>query len=565
MIKRPLYIFQRCLATAKTKTVSVFQIGSSNINLISKKKQMLVIDGETSDKTSGFILSSSATTGRSKTPLKREIDELQMKNPDHILLVQVGMFYEIYGAYVDEIASILGLRIGIHKGAEGSDHRFSRFAGFPTVSLRTHLDVLLKSGKTVAICDQVKQPSSDYIYRKVTRIVTPGTMVDDSDLDVDNNFLLSVFPQRQSNKTGSSKFGLAYLDVSTGEFNISSSASIKSLANDLNRIQPKEIVIPTFAHLQRPEIAQVIKETLPSALLSVKPDSFFVSQDAIAHLSDVVVSNDPAKAIFQSDALKGFKPLQAEAAGGLLSYLSETFPSAKPSIQSPEEVQTDQVLQLDSTSLSALEITKTQREGNKRGSLLSVLDSTKTAAGHRLLHARVKAPSTNLTEINRRLDLIAIFYADSYLTAKVSSSLSDCKDIERALQRIHLGSGAPSDLANIVHTLARSMSLKQCISEKMERMSSATDTASERERRSLHGLFQGLGDFDKIVSKLQGLISEEATTQNKISALGVIQKGASSLLDTERNLYQALLRRQEERAQHLTTLFSKFMLIFVSF
>ena len=530
----------RRFATANSKLVSVFQIGQK-INLAGKS-----IGLQTKNRSPSL---NDHVNKKAPTSLKKEIDFLQQQNPDRILLVQVGMFYEIYGSYVDEIAALLGLRIGIHKSAEGSTHRYSRFAGFPTISLRNYLDVLLQNGKTVAICDQIRpNPASDYVYRKISRIVTPGTIIDDS-LDVDNHFLLSLF----SNTWGvANKIGLAYLDVSTGEFNVTSTNS-KSLINDLNRIQPKEILVPSSITLHSPSLLQLIKESFPSLLITFKPESFYTSGDSISKLSELIISNDSSKAIFNSrpeDAIKGLKNNQAEAAGGLLNYLSEVFPESKPSVRSPLEISSN-LLQLDSCSLSALEISKTQREGNKKGSLLNIVDKTKTASGHRLLSSRLKAPSTDINEINRRLDLVDIFYSDSFLTANTVDLLSACRDIERSLQRIHLRTGAPSDLTNIIHTLTSSKSIKEVLLQKLNSM----DHGSHRQ--ALLELLNQLGNFDKVIENLQGLIVDEAAVQNKINSLGIIQKGVSSDLDEERILYQELLKKHEARSEFLSGLFSR--------
>lgn len=476
------------------------------------------------------------------TSLKREIDDIQVMNPDRILLVQVGMFYEIYGNYVDEIAEILGLRIGIHKGAEGSDHRFSRFAGFPTVSLRSHLNVLLQHGKTVAIVDQTKpNPASDVIVRKVTRIITPGTLMDDSDLKNDeNNFLLSIYP-----KEGQKSFGLAWIDVSTGEFNISS-CNQKQLADELTRIQPNEVLVS-------PDLGQeplsILKEAGP--LVTTRPTHIYTSDSSQAQLANLIISNDPSKLIFASrpkDVIKGLKPLQAEAAGALLSYLEEIFPSSKPSIRSPIELATNDTMILDSRTVESLEITKTQRENNRRGSLLYTLDKTKTAVGHRLLASRLKAPSTVPDEINRRLDLIDVFHSDKYLLHTIIDLLSECKDVERSLQRIHLETGAPSDLVNIVHTLNLSDRLKKELVKKTQLLS------SESSKRALNIIISKIHDLPEIYA-LEKTIKESASSSNKQSILGIIETGVSKELDGEREVYENLLADQESRTRDLTALF----------
>jgi DNA mismatch repair protein MutS len=487
------------------------------------------------------------------TNLKREIDEIQTKNPSHILLIQVGMFYEIYdcGGYLDEIANLLGLRIGVHQKAAGSDHRYSRFAGFPTVSLRNHLDVLLRQGKTVAIVDQMKSsPISDIITRKVTRIVTPGTLLDDNDLhNTDNNFLLSIVPPTGGQ---SSKIGLAWVDVSTGEFNLSIS-SVKQIRDDLTRIAPKEILVPENLKESCPNVASILIDF--AGLVTKRSVASFHSESSMDHLSRIIIENDPSKAIFASkprDVLKGLKIFQTHAAGAILSYLTETFPCSTPSIRAPLQINYQECMVLDASTIDSLEITHTQRERSRKGSLVSVLDKTKTAAGHRLLISRLSAPSTVLSEIQRRLDLVEVFFKDQYFSRKILDHLVKCKDIERALQRIHFETGAPTDLCNIIQTLAQSNILKSLLIEKINDLPSESRICS-----TLNDLLLKMGDFGELSLLLNGLLNEESLSSNRISSIGVIRAGISDDLDREREIYNSLLEKQNDRLEELIRLFSK--------
>ena len=490
---------------------------------------------------------------RPATHLKREVDRIQEENKDHILLVQVGGFYEIYdcGSYLDEIASLLGLRVGVHKAAPGvpQDHRFQRFAGFPKIALRNHLDVLVANGKTVAIVDQLKPTAtSDVISRKVVRIVTPGTLLDEGDLKtLDNNFLLSIHP-----KPRSKILGMAWTDVSTGEFNISST-TVKQLREDLNRIQPKEILVPLELLDITPDLEMILISS--AVLITKKPLEIFTNPESLTKLSQIIISNDPSKAIFASrpaDVLKSLKPLQSEAACGLVSYLKETFPSigGDISLRGPAEVSSGQTLKIDSISLDSLEIMKTQRQKSKKGSLISILDKTKTAAGHRLLSARLKAPSTSWEEINRRLDLVNMFYKDQHACATLVGLLSKCKDLERALQRIHFGTGAPSDLFNVVSTINTCREIKSVLQDRLDGI-----FGESVHRMALNEILDKLGDFEQLCRSLGTLLSEDKMTSNSLST-GVINTGICTDLDREREIYEDLIKQQENRALELTEIFS---------
>jgi DNA mismatch repair protein MutS len=458
---------------------------------------------------------------------------------------------------LDDIASLLGLRVGVHKAPPGvpQDHRFQRFAGFPKIALRNHLDVLIANGKTVAIVDQLKPTAtSDVITRKVVRIVTPGTLLDEGDLkSSDNNFLLSIYPKLKSRS-----IGLAWTDVSTGEFNIAST-TFKQLQDELARIQPKEIIAPLELLVCNQDLESILTST--SALITRKPQLLFTNTASLEKLSKIIISNDPSKAIFASrpaDVLKSLKPLQSDAACGLIGYLKETFPDigGDLSLRTPSEVSSGGTMKIDSISLESLEIIKTQRQKTKKGSLISILDRTKTAAGHRLLSMRLRAPSTSLLEIRRRLDLVNLFYKDQHLCMTLVGLLSKCKDLERALQRIHFGTGAPSDLFNVVSTINTCTEIKLILEEKLD-----SNANTSVDLKDLQDIVRKLGEFDQLCSTLGNLLSEDRMTSNSLST-GVINTGVCNELDRERKLYQDLESQQEKRALELMELFSMIFALF---
>lgn len=384
------------------------------------------------------------------------------------------------------------------------------------------------------------------------RIVTPGTLLDEGDLkSLDNNFLLSIYPKPRSRI-----LGMAWTDVSTGEFNISSTTT-KQLQDEITRIQPKEIVIPLELYDGSQDVEKIL--TSSSALITKKPLEMFANPESLDKLSQVIISNDPSKAIFASrpvDVLKSLKPLQSEAACGLIGYLKETFPSigGDLSLRGPSEISSGRTMKIDSISLDSLEIMKTQRQKSKKGSLISILDKTKTAAGHRLLSARLKAPSTSWEEIQRRLDLIDAFYKDHHLCASLVDLLGKCKDLERALQRIHFGTGAPSDLFNVVSTINTCTEIKKLLRERFD------NTTDEQlvPINALREIMGKLGDFEQLCISLGNLLSEDRMTSNSLST-GVINTGICTDLDRERAVYEELLLKREKRASELMEIFSKYL------
>jgi DNA mismatch repair protein MutS len=248
---------------------------------------------------------------RTPTQLKREIDSIQFKYPQHILLVQVGMFYEIYdcGNYLDTIAQLLDLRIGIHKSSIGADHRYSRFAGFPMSQLRNYLKPLIANGYTVAIVNQLEPDSiTNQIKRRVSRIITPGTVLDeDMDLRVDNNFLLSIYLKTAKSRS----IGMSWIDVSTGEF-YHAKSNLKDLLSQISRIEPTEILIPKSVMLFEHQAFKMIHQ-LGIAITTVE-DSVLMDPDTT---SEYHGAEDIASAVTQ------LPELEFRASQLLLSYIRQ--------------------------------------------------------------------------------------------------------------------------------------------------------------------------------------------------------------------------------------------------
>ncbi|KAJ3318701.1 hypothetical protein HDV06_004114 [Boothiomyces sp. JEL0866] len=477
---------------------------------------------------------------RQPTKLKKELDSLQSQHPHHILLVQVGMFYEIYdcGNYLDEVSNLLNLRIAHHKSNDSkNDHRYMRFAGFPMISLKSYLPSLLSSGKSVAIVNQIQKDSlSNSISRRVVRIITSGTVLDELDtVSNENNFLLSIYSNHS--KT-SKKLGLAWLDISTGEFYFAHS-NLKELANELVRIQPKEILLSQEL-AGRHDIIMELQNT--NALITKKPQSIFISEESRELLSNAILSTEPAHALLANshkEVLKGLKPLIVEAASGLISYIAENFPDTNPVVQPPVEIEPKNILKLDPISIKSLEIIKSLGDNTRKGSLLSILDNTKTNAGSRLLASRLTAPSTDLQTINERLNIINIFYENSLLTHSILELLSECSDIEKALQRIHFKNGGPLDLYNIISTLKTTGKISSRLLEIGEPI--------------LQSLVDKLGNFDHLAEEMHNILNSDSF-KNKVE-VGIINDGVDKELDDLRNLSHSLLGKKETLSSYLQNTF----------
>lgn len=331
------------------------------------------------------------------TPLLKEIRALQSAHPDHLLLVQVGSFYEIYESCgkLEQLSHLLNLRIAKKKLRQGD---VLQFAGFPCARVHEYLDLLLRNGFTVALANQTGKDDASKtknFVRTVTRIVTPGTLQSDADFEKgENRFLLALsFLTLKQKAPSATKVGMAWGDVSTGEFYLSET-TLNRVQAELARIQPAEVLLPESVkdllesdnHLK---LRQLFGPARSDRSFHITFNASVQNQDALERL---LLSNDPIKSaeLASTQLLDSFTPSEIQAGSALLGYIGHTFPSDPPLFRKPHDVTTQSRMVLDSVTLQALEICKTNRGGTKRGSLLHVIDKTVTAAGGRLLALRLR-------------------------------------------------------------------------------------------------------------------------------------------------------------------------------
>lgn len=201
-------------------------------------------------------------------------------------------------------------------------------------------------------------------------------------------------------------------------------------------------------------------------------------------------------------------------ATALISYISKVFPNESPVLQQPIEFISDSVLRIDHTTLKSLEITKCMNMHTKKGSLLSIIDKTKTPAGMRLLSSRLIAPSTCIQEINRRLDLVNEWFIDTHLLSDTRELLTDCKDIERSLQRMNTDFVNPKDYLAVISTLKKAMKLKDYLSS----------------NNKLKYLLTQMADLNHLVKKSENILTGESSEFD-----GIVCNGVSPLLDEMRD------------------------------
>ena len=369
-----------------------------------------------------------AKTKTEDTPLMQQHRAIKQKYPDAILLFRVGDFYETFGPDAVIASQVLGITLTKrNNGAAAS----SDLAGFPHHALDTYLHKLVKAGYRVAICDQLEDPklAKGIVKRGVTEIVTPGTTVNDKLLEHhSNNFLAAI------HFTANDEFGIAFLDISTGEFYIAEGD--REYADKLFQgFKPAEVIFER--HKQK-----TFKEYFGSKFYSYTLDEWIFDP---SYAEDVLLKH------FQTFSLKGFGVEEMKnghiAAGAILHYLKDTEHPNLQHITHLQRIDRDDFLWMDRFTIRNLELVVGNSEANH--TLLSVLDNTVSPMGARLLKRWIVFPLKDINKINERQQLVEFFILHTDLRNKISHAIKLCGDIERLVSKIPLKKINPRELLQL--------------------------------------------------------------------------------------------------------------------
>ena len=362
------------------------------------------------------------------TPLRQQYLDIKKQYPDAILFFRLGDFYETFDDDARKASAALDIVLTSRPVAKGVR---VPMAGIPFHAADNYLGRLIEKGYRVAIAEQVgDQPDKGLFTREVVRVVTPGTVVEPGLLNAGrNNYLAAVCLQENH-------AGIAYLDISTGEFTgtqLELEEGLGAVRAELVRINPAETL--------RSE-TQELPEGLAGSVTPV-PGWYFEPGRA----------EELLKGVFGVSSLDGFGlknlPLTTRAAGALLKYLQETHKDALLSLKSFGTYSLGDFMVLDAETRRNLELTETLRDAKSEGSLLWVLDQTKTAMGKRMLRQWVNKPLLNLAAITARLDLVETFYRDGVLRNEIVYLLHELHDMERLVNRACSNSIRPPELVSL--------------------------------------------------------------------------------------------------------------------
>ena len=374
------------------------------------------------------------------TPVMEQYIEIKAANPDCLLFYRMGDFYELFFEDAELAARALGIVLtkrGKHLG------RDIPMCGVPVHRADEYLQRLIIAGHRVAVCEQIEDPAEarrrggkSIVRRNVTRLVTPGTLTEDTLLDPRrNNYLLAVARARGSSAE-ESRFALAWIDISTGEFHVAECARAAVTA-ELARLDPSEIIVSDALYADA-ELGAYLR-----SLAAVRP----LARDVF----DGATAERRLASYFGLSTTHGFgalSRLELTAAAACITYVERTQLGERPPLAPPVREREGTTLLIDQATRSNLELARTLA-GERRGTLLDTIDRTVTAAGSRLLASRLAAPLTDPQTIARRLDAVAFFAADAAARTDLRAQLKAAPDLSRALARLVVDRGGPRDLAAI--------------------------------------------------------------------------------------------------------------------
>ena len=378
-----------------------------------------------------------ADTPARVTPMMEQYLEIKAAHQGLLLFYRMGDFYELFFEDAEFASKALGIVLTKRGKHQGMD---IPMCGVPVERAEDYLHRLIEKGFRVAVCEQTEDPAAarargnkSVVRRDVIRLVTPGTLTEDTLLDARaNNYLLAIARNRASG--GNDRFGLAWIDISTAEFMVTE-CSTAELAATLARINPNEVVVSDALY------SDATLEVVLRELSAVTPLTRDVFDGATAErrLCDYF-------AVATMDGLAAMSRLEATAAAAAITYVDRTQVGKRPPLSPPSREASGSTMAIDPATRANLELTRTLA-GERRGSLLDAIDRTVTSAGSRLLAQRLAAPLTDATTIARRLDAVTAFVADNAARTDISSILRGAPDMSRALARLSVGRGGPRDLA----------------------------------------------------------------------------------------------------------------------
>lgn len=385
------------------------------------------------------------------TPARRQYLDIKAQHPDALLMYQVGDFFEFFDD--DARRAAQALQLVLTSRSYGPAEQVP-LAGVPLHALETYAGRLVAQGYKVAICEQVEPPGRGLVRRRVTRVITPGTVAEPDLLPLTRDIYLAAITIGAGRKQGSA--GLAYVDASTGAFACTEWASVEwpdALASEITRLRPAEILLADRGSLSSGD------DTLASLAISITPfpPHYFDDEESRLRLCHH----------FGTTNLMAFgcehRSLALGAAGAILAYLKSTNPALLQQITSLTTYQTDAYVQIDGRSWNALGVVEPVRGTSDSPTLLDILDGTRTAMGARHLRRTLLQPLRDRSALEARLDAVAALHSEVALRQHLGTALDGLPDIERLAGRVAQRRAHPRELYALAAALERVRSVRAAL------------------------------------------------------------------------------------------------------
>ena len=459
------------------------------------------------------------------TPMMAQYLAIKEKAGDALLFYRMGDFYELF--FDDAVKAAAALDITLTKrGKHGGEE--VPMCGVPWHSHESYLARLIKQGFTVALCEQTEDPAEAkkrgakaVVRREIVRLITPGTLTEDTLLDATrNNFLGALCVLEEG-------AALSWADVSTGELYVRAT-SVDRFLSDLSALGLSELVAPAPEELNDQWAALLNGELGHDITLTLRPRAFFAAK----------AGERRVKEVFEIAALDGFGAFDAAdlgALGGLLAYVELTQVGKAPALRPPVRAEARTVMAIDQATRASLEILKTQTGGHA-GSLFAAVNRTVTGPGARMAGARLSAPLVDCDQINARLDAASFFLTHTNSREQLRAILKKTPDMARALSRLSLGRGGPRDLLAIRDGLNAGRLIARAVSDHEAGNANDIDGAMPSEiARALSDLeAKSAGGFSALLQVLEDALVDEAPLLARDG--GFVARGYDPGLDAARVL-----------------------------
>lgn len=442
------------------------------------------------------------------SPMIKQYLDIKSQNDDSILFFRVGDFYEMFFDDAKTASDELDL---VLTGKDCGQEERAPMCGVPYHSCEAYIARLVEKGHKVAICEQVEDPATakSLVKRDVIRVITPGTVIEDAMLEEGrNNYLAAVAVK----ETG---IGLCFTDASTGECHVTEvpSDNIESgVCDELMRFSPKEVLVSEALKTVSLPLWDFLAKNLGATVTVRTERSFDTKYTEPIYSGNFGVSELEGLGIERGGA-------KASAFGAVIEYLYETGKSTDISVNKIDVYSDKQFMRLDMTAIRNLEITETMRSKSKKGSLLWVLDKTRTAMGKRLMRSWMEKPLLNITQINLRQNAVEELCGDTVLRGELSEGLSGVRDVERIITKTLYGTASPKDLLAISATAHRFPIIKGLLANSKCKL--------------LKEIYNDIDTLEDISALIDSAISENAPLT--VSDGNIIKDGYNEEVDRLRN------------------------------